>query len=137
MFAKPALEAKLLFAYFCVAIVPFAAMAAIALPKTDSARHDHPSAQMTSMSDVTKDRALTCSEDRMIVTTIPEFSYAFESFQSQNGISSGDIARLQDQLAINFTSDFSAPDRKTTMGTPPVEKIVKSLDKSTLSLQYH
>ena len=92
MIAKFNLKTKLLAAFLCVGIIPFAAMAMISLSKAQNALNDQAFAQMQSMRDVKKgqveqyletikNQILTFSEDHMIVEAMAQFSDAFESFQ--------------------------------------------------------
>lgn len=54
MFSKFSLKIKLLVAFLCVGIIPFAVMAIVALNSASSAIHDHAFAQMQSLRDVKK-----------------------------------------------------------------------------------
>ncbi|MGD9365052.1 MAG: methyl-accepting chemotaxis protein [Desulfobacteraceae bacterium] len=149
MFSKLTLKTKLLVAFLCVGIIPFAAMAVIALHKAETALHDQAFAQMQSMRDVKKgqvehylqtikDQALTFSEDHMIVMAMSHFSHAFESFQSENVIGPGDIAGLRGKLATYYQNDFSAAYRQQNDGqSPNVSAILGQLDDSAVALQYH
>jgi methyl-accepting chemotaxis protein len=149
MFAKLSLKFKLLFTFLCVGIAPFAAMAVIALHQADTALHDQAFAQMQSMRDVKKgqvlhdlqtikDQALTFSEDHMIVMAMSHFSHAFEAFQFENAIASGDIAGLRNQLSTYYRNDFSDAYREQNNGqSPNVSAIIGQLDDSAVALQYH
>jgi methyl-accepting chemotaxis protein len=149
MFAKLSLKVKLLVAFLSVGIIPFAAMAVIALHQANTALNDQAFAQMQSMRDVKKsevlhylqtikDQALTFSEDQMIVSAMTHFSNAFESFQAENVIGPGDIAGLRNQLATYYQNDFSAAYRDQNDGkSPAVDGIVRQLDDSAVALQYH
>jgi methyl-accepting chemotaxis protein len=127
MFARLTLKTKMLVAFLCVGIIPFTAMAVIALHKADTALYDQAFARMQSMRDVKrgqvahylqtiKDQALTFSEDQMIVMAMSHFSHAFESFQSENIIGPDDIARLRNQLAGYYQNGFSAAYRQKNDG---------------------
>lgn len=149
MSAKFSLKIKLLVAFLCVGIIPFATMTVIALHQAGTALHDQAFAQMQSMRDVKKgqvahylqtikDQALTFSEDHMIVMAMSQFSHAFESFQSENVIGSDDIARLRNQLSTYYQNDFSAAYREQNNGqSPNVGAVIGRLDDSAVVLQYH
>ncbi len=149
MFAKLSLKIKLLVAFLCVGIIPFAVMAIVSLHKADTALSDQAFAQMKSMRDVKKgqvlhylqtikDQALTFSENRMIVTAMSHFSHAYDSFQSENVIGPDDIAGLRSQLATYYQNDFSAAYREQNNGqSPNVGAVIGQLDDSAVALQYH
>lgn len=151
MFAKFNLKTKLLVAFLCVGIIPFAAMAIISLSKAESALHNQAFAQMRSMRDVKKgqvehyletikNQILTFSEDEMIVEAMAQFSDAFASFQAENHIAAGDIQGLKNQLAGYYQNEFSAAYREQNDGrspTPDVSSIMGKLDPSAIALQYH
>jgi methyl-accepting chemotaxis protein len=149
MFSKLTLKVKLLLAFLLVGIIPFAAMALMALNKADKALYNQAFAQMESIRDVKKgevarylktikDQVLTFSEDQMVVKAMSEFSDAFDSFQLENGIGSGDIAGLRHQLAAYYRNDFSGAYRDQNSGqSPNVGPIVTRLDDSAVVYQYH
>ena len=149
MIAKFNLKTKLLAAFLCVGIIPFAAMAMISLSKAQNALNDQAFAQMQSMRDVKKgqveqyletikNQILTFSEDHMIVEAMAQFSDAFESFQSENDIGPGDIAKLKNQLATYYQNDFSAAYREQNDGrSPNVNSVFGQIDDSAVALQYH
>ncbi len=56
MVVRFSLKVKLLIAFLCVGIIPFATMAVIVLYKADLALHDQAYAQIQSMRDVKKGR---------------------------------------------------------------------------------
>lgn len=149
MIAKFNLKTKLLTAFLCVGIFPFAAMAILSLSKAQDALNDQAFAQMQSMRDVKKNQVkhyletiknqiLTFSEDHMIVEAMAQFSDAFASFQSENGIASGDIAGFKNQLATYYQNDFSTAYRQQNEGrSPNAGSIVNQIDDIAVALQYH
>jgi methyl-accepting chemotaxis protein len=149
MFAKRSLKLKLLIAFLCVGIIPFAIMAIVALQKADTALHDLAFDQMKGMRDVKKDevtrylqtikdQALTLSEDRMIVSAMADFSKAFASFESDNAIAPGDIPGLRNQLAGYYRNDFSTEFKAQNDGqSPDVNAVLDQIDADTVALQYY
>ncbi len=149
MKSKFNLKTKLLLAFLAVGIIPFAAMAIISLAKAKSALHDQAFAQMRSIRDVKKgqvqhyletikSQAITFSEDRMIVGAMAEFTDAFASFQSENGIGSDDIAGLKQKLSRYYQNDFSTSFREQNDGhSPDVASVLNQIDDSAVALQYH
>ena len=149
MFAKFNLKLKLLVAFLCVGIIPFAAMTVIALTKANSALNHQAFAQMKSMRDVKKgqvqrylqtikDQVLTFSEDHMIVSAMQEFSMAFDSFSTENKLSAQDIIGLRKKLSNYYHQDFSTAYRDQNDGqSPDVERVLSQLDDGAVALQYH
>jgi methyl-accepting chemotaxis protein len=149
MFSKFTLKTKLLAAFLCIGILPFAVMAIVALSKADSALSDQAFAQMRSMRDVKKgqvlhyletikDQAVTFSEDRMIVSAMDGFAKAFETFREENELSDQKMADLRQSLATYYNQDFSAAYRDQNDGrSPDVSTIIGLIDNSTVALQYH
>ena len=149
MFSKMSLKFKLLFAFLCVGIIPFAIMAIVALNNANSALSNQAFAQMKSMRDVkkdqvlhylktVKDQVLTLSENRMIVDAMEEFSKAFETFIDENELNDRDIDGLRNQLATYYNQDFRAAYRDQNDGqSPNVSRIIEKLDGQAVALQYH
>ena len=149
MFQKIKLKIKLLVAFLCVGILPFACMAIIALTKAQTALQDQAFAQMESMRDVKKgqveyyletikNQILTYSEDHMIVDAMGQFSIAFDAFQSENNIDGSGVKGLKNQLATYYRNDFSAAYRDQNGGrSPNVDSIISQLDDSAVAFQYH
>jgi methyl-accepting chemotaxis protein len=149
MFARFSLKAKLLIAFLCVGIIPFAAIAVIAMHKAGSALTHQSFAQMKSMRDVKrgqvldylqliKNQALTLSEDPGVISAMTGFAKAFESFRDENELSGPAIADLRSKLATYYNQDFSAAYREQNDGrAPDVSRILGQLDDSTVALQYH
>jgi len=148
MFKKMKLKAKLLVAFLCVGIIPFAILAVIALNQAGSALSKQAFAQLESMRDVKKgelqrylqtieDQAVTFSEDRMIVEAMSKFDYAFEGFIDENRWESKHIDDQRTKLATYYTKDFSdAYSRQNDGRSPDVRKIIDQLDNTTVALQY-
>ncbi len=149
MFTKLRLKTKLLFAFLCVGILPFAVMAIVALHKADAALENQAFSQMQSMRNVKKDQvvdylqtikdqAITFSENRMIVSAMDGFSKSFETFMDENELNDQKITGLRDKLATYYTQDFSSSYREQNDGkSPDVNSIVGKIDSSTVALQYH
>ncbi len=148
MFAKLNLKLKLLIAFLCVGIIPFAIMAIVALNKAESALSTQAFAQMQSMRDVKKgqvlhylqtikDQVLTYSENRMIISAMDEFSRAFKSITDENELSDQEIANLRKKLATYYHKDFSAAYQDQNNGqSPNVSDMVGKLDSRAVALQY-
>jgi len=149
MLAALSLKAKLLIAFLCVGVLPFAAMTLLSLNKANSALHHQAFAQMQSMRQVkkgqveryletVKNQILTFSENSMTIMAMTQFSRAFDSFQSENGINPEDIDELRSKLARYYQNDFSTAYKEQNDGqSPNVSSIVDQLDNSTIALQYH
>ncbi len=149
MFAKSSLKRKLLVAFLSVGIIPFAVMTVVALYKAESALHDQAFNQMKALRDVKKgeierylqtikDQALSFSKNAMIVQAMSDFTYAFDSFRSENAISDDDISGLRNELTGYYQNDFSAEYRNQNNGqSPDVNTIVGQLDADTVALQYY
>ena len=148
MFAKLSLKLKLLIAFLCVGIIPFAIMAIVALHKANTALHDQAFAQMKGMRDVKKDEVTrylqtikdqvqTLSEDRMIVSAMSDLSKAFASFRSDDAIGPDDIRGLRNKLAGYYRNDFSTEYKAQNDGrSPDVDAVINQLDDDTVALQY-
>ena len=149
MFKKLTLKIKLLIAFLCVGIIPFAVMASVSLYKANAALNDQAFAQMKSMRDVkkgeverylqtVKDQVLTLSKSQMIVAAMKDFSQAFYGFQSDNVIGPDDISGLRSQLADYYRNDFSAEYHNRNEGqSPDADAIVQQLKDDTVAFQYH
>ena len=148
MSAKFKLRSKLLFAFLCVGIIPFAIMAIVALKNANSALSNQAFAQMQSMRDVKKeqvvhylktikDQALTFSENRMIIAAMEDFSKSFDAFIDENELSDQDIDRQRNQLATYYNQDFSTAYRDQNDGqSPNASTIIKKIDSNAVALQY-
>jgi methyl-accepting chemotaxis protein len=149
MLKKLTLKTKLLICFLSVGIIPFAAMAVIALSKANASLEQQVFAQMQSIRDIKKgqveqylqtikDQALSFSENHMITAAMVEFSGAFQAFREDNTIAAGDVDGLREQLATYYRNDFSAAYRDQNDGqSPDVGAIINQLDDDSVALQYH
>jgi methyl-accepting chemotaxis protein len=147
MFRKFTLKTKLLIAFLCVGIIPFAVMAVVSLTKAKSALQHQAFARMESMRDVKKgqvvhyletikNQAITFSENRMITLAMSQFASAYDSYLMETFIE--DIEVLRGQLAEYYHNDFSASYRQQNEGrSPAAGAIVGQLDDMAVALQYH
>ena len=148
MFAKASLKLKLLIAFLCVGIIPFAVMAVVALNKAESALSNQAFAQMESMRDVKKGQVLyylqtiknqlvTFSENRMIISAMDDFSKSFKTFMDENELSDQDVSDQRNKLATYYNQDFSSAYRDQNEGqTPNTSTLIGQIDSSTVALQY-
>jgi methyl-accepting chemotaxis protein len=143
------LKTKLLLAFLCVGIIPFAIVAVVSLTKAQNALHEQAFNQMKSMRDVKKcqveqylqiinDQVLTYSENHMIVEAMARFAEAFDTFEAENEIGDDNVADLKKQLATYYQQDFSNTFRNQNDGrTPEVGTVLNQLNSSAIAFQYH
>lgn len=143
------LRNKLLVAFLCVGILPFAVMTVFSVTSAQKALQQQAFSQMQSMRDVKKgqvtdylqsikDQALTFSENHMIVNAMSQFSSCYDLFSGENGLNANDISGFRKSLASYYQNDFSNSYQEQNDGKKPeVDAIINQLDDQTVSLQYY
>ncbi len=149
MFRKMSLRVKLIIAFLCVGIIPFAVIAVISLVTASSALHDKAFDQMKSMRDVKKgqvlhyletikNQAITFSEGKEVIEAMEKLSEGYDHFVSENEIEAQDIPDLKAQLRSYYQNDFSNAFKKENDGrSPDINLVINKLDDDAVALQYY
>ncbi len=149
MFRKMSLRVKLIIAFLCVGIIPFAVIAIVSLVTASSALHDQAFAQMQSMRDVKKNQlihyletiknqVITFSEGKEIIEAMEQLSEGYANFAGENEIGAQEISDLKQQLRSYYQNDFSDAFQKQNDGrSPDINPIMNKLDDDAVALQYY
>ena len=142
------LKTKLLTAFLCVGIIPFATIAGVAVNKASNALSKQAFAQLEGMRDVKKgelerylqaikDQIVVLSADRMVIDAVNQLEYAFDGFKDENNWGDKEIADLRAKLAGYYTQEFgSAYSRQNDGRSPDVQSVLDRLDDDAVALQY-